>query len=73
MSILSILAKHKRVVVTAGAALVLLAAYSLPLNLTDTALAQNDNRFKVCEFPFDADKPGKGEEPKKCYGRESTG
>jgi hypothetical protein len=63
---------HKYAVIAATAATVLLIAYVLPLNsLTDTALAQeeaNENRFKVCEFPFDEDKPGKGEEPKKCYG-----
>jgi hypothetical protein len=63
---------HKYAVIAATAATVLLATYFLPLNSsTDTALAQqepNDNRFNVCEFPFDEDKPGKGEEPKKCYG-----
>jgi hypothetical protein len=64
---------HKYAVIAATAATVLLAAYFLPLNsLTDTALAQqggNENRFKVCEFPFDEDKPGNQDPPKKCYGR----
>jgi hypothetical protein len=63
---------HKYAVITAAAATVLLAAYFLPLNSsTDTALAQkggNENRFKVCEFPFDEDKPGNQDPPKKCYG-----
>jgi hypothetical protein len=64
---------HKYAVIAATAATVLLAAYFLPLNSsTDTALAQqggNENRFKVCEFPFDEDKPGNQDPPKKCYGR----
>jgi hypothetical protein len=63
---------HHKTPLIAGAALIVLAAYFLPLNsLTDTALAQkggNENRFKVCEFPFDEDKPGNQDPPKKCYG-----
>ncbi|MDQ4014740.1 MAG: hypothetical protein M3136_03140 [Thermoproteota archaeon] len=29
----------------------------------------NQNRYKVCDFPFDGDKPGNQNQPPKCYGR----
>jgi predicted transcriptional regulator len=29
----------------------------------------NQNRYKVCDFPFDGDKPGNQNPPPKCYGR----
>jgi hypothetical protein len=76
MSILNMLAKHKGAVIAAGATLVLLAAYVIPFDsLTGMASAakggntDNDNRFKVCKFPFgNEDKPGNQNPPKKCYG-----
>jgi hypothetical protein len=73
MSILSTLAKHKRVVIAGGTALALLAGYVVPLNLTDTASAAkggqpptNENAYKVCEKK--AEKGLEVPPPKKCYG-----
>jgi len=77
MSIRTTLAQHKSVVIAAGAALVLLAAYVIPWDsLLGTATAakggnnddnnsdknQNPNRFKVCEH---------NTTPQKCYGHVS--
>jgi hypothetical protein len=78
MSILSILATHKGIVIAAGAAVVVLAAYVVPfdslLGLASAAKGgnpdnDNPNRFKVCDKPFgDPNKPGNQNPPPKCYG-----
>jgi hypothetical protein len=82
MSIWGTLASHKAMVITTGAALVLLAAYVIPfdslLGLASAAKGENPNndnpnRYKVCEKPFgDPNKPGNQNPPPKCYGRTST-
>jgi hypothetical protein len=75
MSVLSVLATHKTIVIATAAALVLLTAYVIPFDLlfgiASGAKAGNNgndnpNRFKVCEKKEAA---GKDQHlPKKCYG-----
>ena len=78
MSIRRTLATHKAMVITSAAAIVVLTAYFLPLDslfgLASAAKGgntgnDNPNRYKVCDFPFDEDKPGNQNPPPKCYGR----
>ncbi|HEX2472238.1 MAG TPA: hypothetical protein VHJ59_05765 [Nitrososphaera sp.] len=74
MSFLSTLAMHKGVLIAATAAVVLLA-YFMPLDsmfgMVSAAKGgntgnENPNRYKVCDFPFDEDKPGNQNPPPKC-------
>jgi hypothetical protein len=74
MSFLTTLAMHKGVLIAATAA-VLLTAYFMPFNsMFGTVSAakggntgnDNPNRLKVCDFPFDEDKPGNQNPPPKC-------
>jgi hypothetical protein len=78
MSFLTTLAMHKRVLIAVTAAVVLLTAYFMPLDSMFGVVTAakggntgNDNRYKVCDFPFDEDKPGNQNPPPKCYGRTS--
>jgi hypothetical protein len=71
MSFLADLATHKKMLIAAIAAVVLLTAYVMPFDLIfDTASAvkggttDNDNRFKVCDKK---EATGNGNLPKKCY------
>jgi hypothetical protein len=75
MSFLTTLAMHKRVLIAATAAVVLLAAYFMPLDSMFGVVSaakggntgnDNPNRLKVCDFPFDEDKPGNQNPPPKC-------
>jgi hypothetical protein len=75
MSFLSTLAMHKGVLIAATAAVVLLTAYFMPLDsmfgMVSAAKGgntgnENPNRYKVCDFPFDEDKPGNQNPPPKC-------
>jgi hypothetical protein len=65
---------HKGVLIAATAAVVLLA-YFMPLDsmfgMVSAAKGgntgnENPNRYKVCDFPFDEDKPGNQNPPPKC-------
>lgn len=75
MSFLSTLAMHKGVLIAATAAVALLTAYVMPLDsMFGTVSAakggntgnENPKRYKVCDFPFDEDKPGNQNPPPKC-------
>jgi hypothetical protein len=69
------LAMHKGVLIAGTAAVVLLTAYFMPLDsmfgMVSAAKGgntdnENPNRYKVCDFPFDEDKPGNQNPPPKC-------
>jgi hypothetical protein len=75
MSFLTTLAMHKGVLIAGTAAVVLLTAYFMPLDsmfgMVSAAKGgntgnENPNRYKVCDFPFDEDKPGNPNPPPKC-------
>jgi hypothetical protein len=63
--------------IAATAAVVLLTAYFMSLDsmfgMVSAAKGgntgnENPNRYNVCDFPFDEDKPGNQNPPPKCYG-----